>query len=59
MTLLFDENMTPKEVAELEEAEAVCRRFLQWDIENFDLEAAGQGGVKAKLAEILGIDAEI
>ena len=45
--------MTEKEIQELEECEAVCRRFLAWNIEEFDLETAGPDGVKKKLAEIL------
>jgi len=29
---LLDEGMTPAEQKDLEEAEAVCRRFLQWNL---------------------------
>ena len=29
---LHDEEMTDEERLELEEAEAVCRRFLEWDL---------------------------
>ncbi|KAJ7610685.1 DNA mismatch repair protein MutS [Mycena rosella] len=41
--------MTDKERADLEDAEAVCRRFLQWN-----LEGDGGGNVKVRLAEVLG-----
>lgn len=56
VTRLLDEAMTPAEVNELEAAEAVCRRFLEWDLDNFDCEEPG--GVKARLAEVLGIKDE-
>lgn len=56
VTRLLDEAMTPAEVKELEAAEAVCRRFLEWDLDNFDCEVPG--GVKARLAEVLGIKDE-
>ncbi|KAJ7761594.1 DNA mismatch repair protein MutS [Mycena maculata] len=46
---LLDEAMTDKEREDLEDAEAVCRRFLQWN-----LEGDGGGNVKARLAEVLG-----
>jgi DNA mismatch repair protein MSH5 len=29
---LLDEGMTPAEQTDLENAEAVCRRFLKWDL---------------------------
>ncbi|KAJ7505221.1 muts domain V-domain-containing protein [Mycena galericulata] len=46
---LLDEDMTEKERKDLEDAEAVCRRFLQWN-----LEGDGGGNVKGRLAEVLG-----
>ncbi|KAJ7459929.1 DNA mismatch repair protein MutS [Mycena latifolia] len=46
---LLDEEMTENERADLEDAEAVCRRFLQWN-----LEGDGGGNVKGRLAEVLG-----
>ncbi|KAK0503937.1 DNA mismatch repair protein MutS [Armillaria luteobubalina] len=48
LSRLLDEEMTEEERKELEDAEAVCRRFLAWDLEN------EHGNVKKKLAEILG-----
>ncbi len=50
---LLDEEMTEKELQDLEEAEEVCRRFLAWDLE-VDKEHVGDGGVKRKLAAVLG-----
>ncbi len=45
---LLDEEITEEERKDLEDAEAVCRRFLAWDLEN------EHGNVKMRLAEILG-----
>ncbi|KAJ7819398.1 DNA mismatch repair protein MutS [Mycena olivaceomarginata] len=45
---LLDEVMTEKEREDLADAEAVCRRFLQWNLED------GEGNVKGRLAEVLG-----
>ncbi|KAJ6559109.1 DNA mismatch repair protein MutS [Mycena vulgaris] len=46
---LLDEEMTDTERVDLEDAEAVCRKFLQWN-----LEGDGGGNVKGRLAEVLG-----
>ena len=47
---LMDEEMTGEEVADLAEAEAICKRFLEWDLED------RQGlDIKAKLRWVLGI----
>jgi DNA mismatch repair protein MSH5 len=46
---LLDEEMTDKEREDLEDAEAVCRKFLQWN-----LDGDGGGNVKGRLAEVLG-----
>ncbi|KAJ7069760.1 DNA mismatch repair protein MutS [Mycena amicta] len=46
---LLDEEMTEEERSDLEEAEAVCRRFLEWD-----LDGDGGGNVKCRLAAVLG-----
>ncbi|KAJ7935731.1 DNA mismatch repair protein MutS [Mycena leptocephala] len=46
---LLDEEMTDKEREDLADAEAVCRKFLQWN-----LEGDGGGNVKGRLAEVLG-----
>ncbi|KAK0221916.1 DNA mismatch repair protein MutS [Armillaria fumosa] len=45
---LLDEEMTEEERKDLEDAEAVCRKFLAWDLEN------EHGNVKRQLSEILG-----
>ncbi|KAF7298996.1 DNA mismatch repair protein 5 [Mycena indigotica] len=49
LTKLLDEEMSEEERLDLEDAEAVCRRFLQ-----LDLEGDGGGNVKAQLAVVLG-----
>ncbi|KAL1699469.1 DNA mismatch repair protein MutS [Schizophyllum commune] len=46
---LLDEEMSEKERDELEEAEAVCRRFLAWNLGDDD-----GTEVKGKLAKVLG-----
>jgi DNA mismatch repair protein MSH5 len=43
--------MTEEERLGLEDAEDVCRRFLAWDLD--DERGLGEGGVRAKLAEVL------
>ncbi|KAF9019023.1 hypothetical protein BDZ89DRAFT_1103526 [Hymenopellis radicata] len=45
---LLDEEMTDDERHDLEDAEAVCRRFLAWNLEHED------GNVKKRLAQVLG-----
>ena len=45
--------MTEAECAELEDAEAICRRFLAWDLEKAE-EDICEGEAKEKLGEILG-----
>lgn len=52
MGKLLDEEMTKEERLDLEDSEAVCRRFLTWDLD--DKQGLGEGGVKTKLAEVLG-----
>ena len=54
---LLDEEMTEKERQELEEAEAVCRRFLAWDLKA-DEENIEDGKVQRKLAAVLGEETE-
>ena len=49
LTRLLDEEMTEKERLDLEDAEAVCRRFLAWD-----LDADQDENVKEKLRKCLG-----
>lgn len=49
--------MTEKERQDLEDAEAVCRRFLAWDLQAEE-EDAEDGGVKRKLAVVLGKEIE-
>ncbi|KAJ7175937.1 muts domain V-domain-containing protein [Mycena filopes] len=46
---LLDEDMTDKEREDLADAESVCRKFLQWN-----LDGDGGGNVKQRLAEVLG-----
>ncbi|KAF9476534.1 hypothetical protein BDN70DRAFT_863087 [Pholiota conissans] len=50
---LLDEGMTDAERVDLEEAEAVCRRFLAWDLKE-EGEDICEGEVKKKLAVVLG-----
>ncbi|TDL23286.1 hypothetical protein BD410DRAFT_176959 [Rickenella mellea] len=50
LNLLLDETMNDKEIHELGEAEAVCRRLMAWDLSD----AANAVEVKEKLAEVLG-----
>ncbi|KAL1668791.1 DNA mismatch repair protein MutS [Schizophyllum commune] len=50
---LLDEEMSEKERDELEEAEAVCRRFLTWSLGDDD-----GTEVKVKLAKVLGREEE-
>jgi hypothetical protein len=52
---LLDEKMSDEERRDLEKAEAVCRKFLAWKLQD-DREA--QCDVKAKLAEVLGKNAQ-
>lgn len=47
---LMDEGMTEEEMADLAEAEAICKRFLEWDLED----RTGLD-VKAKLKWVLGV----
>ncbi|KAH8114747.1 muts domain V-domain-containing protein [Phellopilus nigrolimitatus] len=51
LTRLLDEDMTSGEAAELAQAEAVCRRFMAWDLS--DSGAAETGSVKEKLSKVL------
>ncbi|KIJ64516.1 hypothetical protein HYDPIDRAFT_40260 [Hydnomerulius pinastri MD-312] len=49
---LLEEQMTGEERLDLQAADEVARRFLEWDLTSE--EATQQTGVKARLAEILG-----
>ncbi|KAF9221022.1 hypothetical protein BS17DRAFT_713109 [Gyrodon lividus] len=51
---LLEEQMTDEERLDLQAAEEVARRFLEWNLTSD--EAAHQSGVKARLAEVLGRD---
>ena len=53
---LLEEKMTDEEKLDLQAAEEVARRFLEWDLTSD--EAVYQTGVKARLAEVLGRDAD-
>jgi DNA mismatch repair protein MSH5 len=50
---LLDEGMTETERIDLEDAEAICRRFLAWDLKAEE-EDICEGEVKRKLGVILG-----
>jgi len=47
--------MTESERLDLENAEAVCRRFLSWDLKA-DEDDINEGQVKIKLGDVLGKD---
>lgn len=47
--------MTESERLDLENAEAVCRRFLSWDLKA-DEDDINEGQVKTKLRGVLGRD---
>lgn len=47
--------MTESERLDLENAEAVCRRFLSWDLKA-DKDDINEGQVKIKLGGVLGRD---
>ncbi|KZT18625.1 hypothetical protein NEOLEDRAFT_1159406 [Neolentinus lepideus HHB14362 ss-1] len=49
---LLDEEMSEQERNDLEDAEAVCRRFLAWDFGEQD--GVRKGNVKERLAGVLG-----
>ncbi|KAF5315435.1 hypothetical protein D9619_007366 [Psilocybe cf. subviscida] len=55
LNVLLDEGMTDGETADLADAEAVCRRFLSWDLKQDEEEDLTSGQVKSKLAAVLGI----
>lgn len=48
---LFDEEMSKEEEDELQETEAICRRFLAWDLPASEV---GMGDRKLRLAQVLG-----
>lgn len=50
---LLDEGMSQAERVDLENAEAICRRFLSWDLKAEE-EDMCEGEVKRKLGVILG-----
>jgi len=52
---LLDEGMSESERLDLEDAEAVCRRFLAWDLKA-DEDDICEGQVKIKLDDVLGRD---
>ncbi|KAH9480408.1 MutS protein-like protein 5 [Psilocybe cubensis] len=56
LSLLLDEQMSSDERADLEDAEAICRRFLKWDLKS--AEEYGDGEVKARLGKVLGRDTD-
>ena len=52
---LLDEGMSESERLDLEDAEAVCRRFLAWDLKANEDDIC-EGQVKIKLEGVLGRD---
>lgn len=54
---LLEENMTDEERLDLQDAEEVARRFLEWDLTSD--EALRQTSVKARLAGVLGRDPDV
>lgn len=50
ITKLLDEDMTAEEMRELEEADRVCRRLLQWDLE---VESKEERDPRSGLAKVL------
>ncbi|EJC98525.1 uncharacterized protein FOMMEDRAFT_96519 [Fomitiporia mediterranea MF3/22] len=57
ITRLLDEDMEPEEIDDLAQAEMICRHFIAWDLSvaTSVVESVGIGGVKEKLAGVLGI----
>ena len=53
---LRDEDMTDEERQDLETSEAICRRFLKW---NMDVEDKTGLDIKTLLAEVLGRDSDM
>lgn len=51
---LLDEDMTEEEQADLKDAEAICKRFLEWDLDNRE-----GFEVKAKLSWVLGMEDDV
>ena len=52
LNVLLDEKMTDADRSDLEDAEAVCRRFLAWNLKGDD--DPSKGYVKMKLGQVLG-----
>jgi len=52
LNLLLDEQMSEREREELQECEAVCRRFLEWDLNEL-IERKDFGSVRAQLEAIV------
>jgi DNA mismatch repair protein MSH5 len=52
LNLLLDEQMSEKEREELVECEAICRRFMEWDLEEF-IGRREFGLVRGLLADIV------
>lgn len=49
---MLDESLTEREVQDMEDAEAICRRFLEWDLTADQADTVGE--VKQSLFEVLG-----
>ena len=50
---LLDEGMTDSERSDLQDAEAICRRFLQWDLAESEADLC-EGETKRRLGIVLG-----
>ncbi|GLB38388.1 putative ATPase domain of DNA mismatch repair MUTS family protein [Lyophyllum shimeji] len=55
---LLDEKMTEKERLDLEDAEAVCRRFLAWDLDAEEQEADAKTMLAKSLGRVAGEDTD-
>ncbi|PAV17141.1 dna mismatch repair msh5 [Pyrrhoderma noxium] len=58
---LLDEEMDEHEKEELAQAESICRRFMEWNLDENEEEERGtfdQGTLKAQLAKVLGVESQ-
>ena len=53
--------MDEHEKEELAQAESICRRFMEWNLDENEEEERGtfdQGTLKAQLANVLGVESQ-
>lgn len=53
--------MDEHEKEELAQAESICRRFMEWNLDENEEEERGtfdQGTLKAQLAKVLGVESQ-